>query len=88
MIHHTVHITSTKVELFAIRYDINQTTNFNNISKIIVVTNPIYAARKIFNLSVHLYQIQSAAILSKFCNFFNYHKNNSIEFWECPSYLK
>ena len=88
MIHHAVLITSTEAELFAIRCGINQAMNFNNIAKIIVITDSIYAARKIFNPSVHLYQIQSAAILSELRNFFNHHKNNSIEFWECPSCLK
>jgi len=88
MIHHVVHITSTETELFAIRCGINQVLNFNNMSKIIVVTDSIHAARKIFKLSVHLYQIQSAAILSNLCSFFKHHENNSIEFWECPSCLK
>jgi len=62
--------------------------NLNNIAKIIVITDSIHVARKIFNLLVYLYQIQSAAILSELFNFFNCHKDNTIEFWECPSYLK
>jgi len=37
---------------------------------------------------VHPYQIQLTAIFSNLCDFFNSHNNNSIEFWECPSYLK
>ena len=62
--------------------------NLNNIAKIIVVTDSIHAARKIFDSSVHSYQIQSAAILYELRNFFNYHEDNTIEFWECPSRLK
>jgi len=50
------------------------------MSKIIVVTNSIHVARKIFKLSVHPYQVQLAAILSDLCNFFKCHENNSIEF--------
>ena len=88
MIYYTVHVTSTEVELFAIRCGINQATNFDNMSKIIVITNSIYAARKFFELSVYSYQVQLAAILSDLCNFFKHHGNNSIEFWECPSCLK
>ena len=88
MIHHVVLITSTEAELFAIRCSINQAMNFNNIAKIIIVTDFIHAARKIFDLWVHLYQIQSVVILSELCKFFNYHKDNFIEFWECPSCLK
>ena len=54
-IHHAVHITSTKAELFAIRCGINQTTNFDNMSKIIVITDSIHAVRKFFKLSIHPY---------------------------------
>ena len=88
MIHHAVHITSTEAELFAIRCSINQTSNFDNMSKIIVAANSIHVARKIFELSVHPYQIQLATILSNLYSFFEHHENNSIEFWECPSHLK
>ena len=88
MIHHAVFVTSTEAELFAIRYGINQAMNFNNIAKIIVVTDSIHAARKIFDLSVYSYQIQLAAVLSELHKFFNHHKDNSIEFWECLSCLK
>ena len=88
MIYHAVHVTSTEAELFAIRCSINQASNFNNVSKIIVVTNSIHAARKIFEPSVHPYQVQSVAILSNLHRFFEHHENNSIEFWKCLSYLK
>ena len=87
-IHHTVYVTSTEAELFAIRCSINQVMNFNNVSKIIVITDSIHVARKIFEPSVHPYQVQLAAILSDLCNFFKCHGNNSIEFWECSSHLK
>jgi len=55
IIYHAVHVTSTEAELFVIKYGINQTMNFNNIFKIIIVTNSIHMARKIFELSVHPY---------------------------------
>jgi len=87
-IHQVVHIISTEAELFAIRCGINQVLNLDNMSKVIVITNFIHMVRKIFELSVYLYQVQSAAILSDFHKFFMYHENNSIEFWECPSHLK
>ena len=87
-IHYVVHITNTEAELFAIKCGINQASNFDNMFKIIVITNSIHAARKIFELLVYSYQIQLAAILSNFHSFFKHHKNNSIEFWECPSHLK
>ena len=87
-IHHVVHVTSTEAELFAIRCNINQAMNFNNVSKIIVITNSIHVARKIFKPSVYPYQVQSTAIFSDLHNFFKCHENNSIKFWKCSSHLK
>ena len=52
-LHYTLNIISTEVELFVIRYGINQATNNNNISKIIVVTDSIHMVKKIFNLSTY-----------------------------------
>ena len=45
-IHHAVHVTSAKVELFTIRCSINQTLNYDSISKIIIVTDSIHTAKK------------------------------------------
>ena len=87
MIHHSTFVTSTEAELFAIRCSINQATSIDNISKIIIITDSIYVARKIFNHSSHPYQIHAAAILEELHYFFLKNPVNSIEFWECPSYL-
>jgi len=87
-VHHASFVTSTEAELFAIRCSINQACSLNNVSKIIVVTDSIHAAKKIFDSDVHPFQIHSAAILSKLRKFFNSNESNSIEFWECPSKIK
>jgi len=84
-VHHASFVTSTEAELFAIRCGINQACAIENVSKIIIVTDSIHAARKIFDSRSHLYQIHSAAILSKLHTFFSSKESNSIEFWECPS---
>jgi len=86
--YHTSFVTTTETELFAIRCGINQACLFNNISKIIVITNFIHAAKKIFDCGSYLYQIHSAAILSELRAFFSSNKFNTIEFWECPSKLR
>jgi len=78
-IHYVVHVTSTKVELFAIRCGINQASNCDGISKIIIADS-IHAAKKIFDSSSHPFQVHSVAILSKFQKFFLQHQNNSIKF--------
>ena len=85
-LHYTLNVTSTKAELFTIRSSINQATNLNNISKIIVITDLIHIARKIFNPLSHPFQKHSAIILNQLWAFFSCHQENSIEFWECPSW--
>ena len=52
-IYHAVNVTNTEAELFAIRCGINQSTYINNISKIIIVMDSIYVAKRIFDPSVH-----------------------------------
>ena len=64
-IHHALFVTSTEAKLFAIRCGINQACSIDSVSKIIVVTNSIYTAKKIFNRESHPYQLHSAAILSE-----------------------
>ena len=86
MLHQAMNVISTKAELFAIRYSINQATSHNKISKIIVVTDSLHAVRKIFNLLSHPFQKHSAAVLNELWVFFFCHLKNSIKFWECPSW--
>ena len=85
--HYAAFITSSEAELFAIRCGINQILSKENISKIIVITNSIYVAKKIFNPSSYILQIHAVAILKELHLFFSRESNNSIEFWESPSCL-
>ena len=64
-LYHVVYITSTEAELFAIRCSINQASNHNDISKIIIVTDSIHAAKNIFDPSLHPFQAYFVAILSE-----------------------
>ena len=87
-VHHALFVTSTEAELFAIRCGINQACSIDSVSKIMVITDSIHAAKKIFDSEFHPYQLHSAAILSKLWRYFNSNLNNSIEFWKCSSRLK
>ena len=87
-VHHASFVTSTEAELFAIRCGINQACSINNISKIIIVTDSIHMAKKIFNSDSHPFQLHTAVILCELWEFFNSNHDNSIEFWKCPSHLK
>jgi len=63
MVHHAAYVTSTEVELFAIRCGINQACSKKDISKIVVITDSIHATKKIFNSKSHSYQLHTTAIL-------------------------
>jgi len=88
MLHHATNVTSTEAKLFAIRCRINQATNTNNISRIIVITDSLYVAKKIFDLSLHPFQSHSNFVLKELRDFFSRSQENTIKFWECPSHSK
>ena len=87
-VHHASFVTTMEAELFAIRCSINQACAIPNVSKIVVVTDSIHAARRIFANESHPYQFHTTAILRELRNFFSTNDSNSIEFWECPSKLR
>jgi len=84
-IHHMANVTSTEAKLFAIRCSINQAINLLGISKIIIITDSIHAAKKIFDSAIYLFQIYSAIISKKLGKFFLTNSDNSIAFLKCPS---
>ena len=88
MLHHATNVTSTEAKLFAIRCRINQATNTNNISRIIVITDSLYVAKKIFDLSLHPFQSHSNFVLKELRDFFSRSQEDTIKFWECPSHSK
>jgi len=79
-LHHAAFVTSLEAELFTIRCGISQASSKENVSKIIIITDSIHVAKKIFDPSSHLLQSQSVAILGDLCQFFSRDPNNSIEF--------
>ena len=54
-IHYAINITITEAKLFAIRYEINQAIYITNILYIIIITDTIYLAKKIFDSSIYPY---------------------------------
>jgi len=55
--YHTINIITIEAELFTIRYRINQTTQIPSTSHIIIVTDTLHMAQRIFDSTIHLYQI-------------------------------
>jgi len=84
-LHHVTFVTSAEAKLFAIRCGINQASTKKNISKIIVITDSIHVAKKIFDSLSHPLQIHAMAILKELRHFFSRNSSNSIEFWKSPS---
>jgi len=78
--YHTINVTFTEAKLFAIKCGINQATQIANINHIIVITNLIYATKRIFDSLVHSYQIQLSTILTELRKFFGKDQHNCIKF--------
>jgi len=85
IVHHMVNVTTTEAELFAIRCGINQAVSIPNTNYIVVITDSLHTAMKIFDFSLHLFQIHSAAVSCELRDFFKRDSNNCIDFWDCPS---
>jgi len=80
MIHHVVNVTSTEAKLFTIRCSINQAVNLPGIYKIVVITDLIHAAKRIFDLLIYPFQTHSASISQELRKFFLTNNNNLIAF--------
>jgi len=87
-VYHASFVTSMEAKLFTIRCGINQACSNDIVSKIIIVTDSIHAAKKIFDSESHSFQLHTTAIFCELWGFFNSDRDNFIEFWECPSCLK
>ena len=84
-LYHIVNVTIIEAKLFAIGCGTNQAVQITNINCIVIITDSIHTAHKIFDSSVHPYQIQSSAISRELRESFNKNLINSIKFWNCPS---
>ena len=85
MFHHTIGITSMEIKLFTNKYRINQAVQILDTSHIIIIMDILHVVYKIFDFSIHLFQLQSIAISKDLQAFFNKYLNNFIEFWSCSS---
>jgi len=83
-----INITTTEAELFTIHCGINKAVTNSDVNHIVIITNSLYTAKRIFNSSVHPYQIHSAVISQELREFFSKDSHNSIKSWDCPSKQK
>ena len=83
-----INITTTEAELFTIHCGINKAVTNSDVNHIVIITNSLYTAKRIFNSSVHPYQIHSAAISQELREFFSKDSHNCIKSWDCPSKQK
>ena len=85
IVHYTVNITTTEAELFTIRCGINQAISIPNTNHIVVITDSLHTAMKIFDSLLHLFQIHYITVSCELRDFFKRDSNNHIDFWDCPS---
>ena len=84
-LYYVVNISITEAELFVIRCSINQAVQIDDINYIVVIIDSIHIAQRIFDSSIHLYQIYLLAISQELRKLFNKNLISSIEFWDCPN---
>jgi len=70
-LHRAINITTAKAELLAIQCGIDQVVTNPNIKHIVVITDSLHIARKIFDSSTHPYQIHLAVISMELREFFS-----------------
>ena len=87
-IHRVINVITTEAELFTIQYSINQAIDNANVNYIVIITDSLHTARRIFDSSLHSYQIYSTVISQELREFFLKDACNCIEFWDCPSKQK
>ena len=88
ILHYTTNIIFIEVEIFSIRYEINQAVQVSNIKQIIIITNTISAIKHIFNLFSYSFYLHSITVFQDLKAFFNKNSKNSnniIFFWDCSS---
>ena len=86
-LHKAINITTTEAEPFAICCGINQAVTNQDVNHIVVITDSLHTT-KIFDSSIHPYQIHLATISQELREFFSRDSHNCIEFWDCPSKQK
>ena len=63
-IHYVVNITTTEPKLFTIRCSINQAVGISNIKHIVIITNSLHTAKRIFESLNHHIHTKSILLLS------------------------
>jgi len=59
-----MNVLTTEAELFAIRCGISQASQMQDFTHIVVIINIIYAAKCIFDIFIHPYQLHTITISS------------------------
>jgi len=79
-VHHTINVIFSEAKLFTIRCGINHATQLQDVLYIVVITNAIPVAKRIFDSKIHPQQLHSIAISKDLKAFSKKNLNNSIKF--------
>jgi len=72
----------------AMRIGLEFTLSMENIKYITLITDSIYAAKKIFDTTMHPHQSLITPLATKIHEFFAKSADHIISIWHCPSNLK
>jgi len=84
----SINITSIEAELMAIRLGLIPAMEEENIHNIIIITNSIAAAKKVFESKTDSLQNMFILVTLAIDSFFRKDGRNKIQFWFCPSKAK
>jgi len=84
----SINVTLIEAELMAIRLGLIPTMEEENVHNIIVITDSIAAAKKVFEFKTDPLQNMFIPVTSAIDSFFRKDGRNKIQFWFCPSKAK
>jgi len=84
----SINVTSIEAELMAIRLGLIPTMEEENVHNIIVITDSIAAAKKVFESKTDPLQNMFILVTLAIDSFFRKDGRNKIQFWFCPSKAK
>ena len=84
----SINVTSIEAELMAIRLGLIPAIEEENVHNIIVITDSIAAAKKVFESKTDPLQNMFILVTSAIDSFFRKDGRNKIQFWFCPSKAK
>jgi len=85
---HAMNASSTEAKIMAMCIGLEFILSMEDIKHITLITDSIHAAKKIFDTTMHPYQLLVTPLATKIYEFFAKLADHIISFWHCPNNLK